>query len=124
MGLQFFAILLASSITVASGSLLWYKVTKSPRPQALTVVHDALLTTPWGKQAAHALGVTDESVIEPINVSSLAATIVSSVATNAEKQVQNVVAHQVVTQISKQYDGLNAEQKKQLEELICKPNSQ
>ena len=124
MGLQFFAVLLASTIALASGSLLWYKVTKSPRPEVLTKVRDVLLTTPVGKQAAGMLGVEDESKVEPINVSSVAGSIVSSVATSVEKQVQNVVVGQVVTQIAKQYDGFNSEQKKQLEELICKPKSQ
>lgn len=124
MGVQFFAVLLASAITLAGGSLLWYKVTKSPRPEILTKVHDVLLTSPVGKQAAGILGVEDESKVEPVNISSVAGSIASSVATSVEKQVQNVVVGQVVTQIAKQYDGLSLEQKKQLEELICKPNSQ
>ncbi len=117
---RFILALLVAAGVVSAGSLSWYKFTKSPRPQPLTLVHDMLLTTWAGRQAAEALGVENESSIEQLNIPQVAGAMVASVAATVEQRVQEAVVSSVVTHIARQYDGLVPEQKKQLESIICK----
>lgn len=118
--LRFLFVFLIAVIAVSAASLGWYKITKSPRPQPLTLVHDFLLTTPMGQQAAAVLGVGNESTTQQLNIPQVAGAMAASVAASVKERVQEAVVAGVVTQIAKQYDGLAPDQKKQLESMICK----
>ncbi len=118
---KFVLVALAGVLTIGGGSLLWPKLTRQSRPAPLQQVHDIVIKTDLGKQAASVLGVTDEAAVTPINVSSLAGSVTSSVISAVQERTQEVVVRQAVNQLVKQFDQLNPQQKQEIKEAICKP---
>lgn len=106
-------------ITVSGGSLVWPKVTRAPRPQLLQQVHDSVIKTPAGAQAAQVLGVTDDKNVQPINLGSVANTAWNGIKNAAQKRAQTILVSQVTTQLTSQYEKLPKDQQKQLQDIIC-----
>lgn len=107
-------------VTISGGSLVWPKITSSPRPQLLQEVHDSVIKTPVGSSAAHVLGVTDDKTVQPINLGEVANTAWNGIKTAAQKRATTVVMSQVTQQLTNQYDKLPKDQQKTLQEIICK----
>jgi len=107
-------------ITLSGGSLVWPRVTSQPRPQLLQEVHDAVIKTPQGEQAAQVLGVTTDNV-QPVNLGQIAGTIGNDIKTAAQKRAQTIITAQIVGQLSNGYDKLPKDQQQQLQQIICKP---
>jgi hypothetical protein len=118
-----FVFFLAASV-VAVASVAWGRVTTSPKPQVLEAVSAFVIQTPAGAALAQVLGATAEANPEPINVSSVAASLVGSVAGAIAQRAQDAVASQAIIQVAKGYDQLPEDQKKLLEGLICQPQAQ
>ncbi|MBI5619331.1 hypothetical protein HY950_00015 [Candidatus Gottesmanbacteria bacterium] len=121
MSLQFILTLGVAALTVGLGSLLWPKLTARVRPKPLTEIRNVVMQTPMGKQAATILGVSDEGAVTPINVSSVASSLVSGVVSAVGQKAQETVTRQAVQQLINQVDQLPADQKQQIQEALCKP---
>lgn len=106
-------------VTVSGGSLVWPKVTRAPRPQLLQQVHDSVIKTPAGAQAAQVLGVTDDTNVQPINLGTVANTAWNGIKKGVEKRAQTILVSQVTTQLTGQYEKLPKDQQKQLQDIIC-----
>lgn len=109
-------------VTLSGGSLVWPKVTHAPRPQLLQQVHDSVVQTPAGAQAAQILGVTDDKNVEPINLGTIANNAWSGIKNAAQKRAQTILMSQVTAQLMSQYKKLPRDQQKTLQEIICHPS--
>ena len=118
---QFIFVFIAVGATAVAGSLLWPKFTATARPKPLQEVRDAVVQLPVGKEAAKILGVQDESSVKPVNVASAASSVVTNIISTIEKKSQELVTRQVVEQLVRQVDQMPAEQKKQVQDVLCKP---
>lgn len=121
MDLRFILVTIGTSLVISAASIMWPKLTTKARPQALQVVHDVVIKTSAGQQLSNVLGVTDETSVQPINISSVASTVANGAVSALTKQAQNVVVTQATNEIAKQYDQLSPDQKQVLENIICKP---
>ena len=84
-------------------------------------MHDVVVKTPPGEQAAQVLGVSTDDV-QPINLGEVANNIVNSVKTAAQKRAQTIIMAQVTSQLTNQYEKLPNDQQQQLQQIICKPS--
>lgn len=108
-------------VTLSGGSLIWPKVTRAPRPEALQQVHDIVIKTPQGAQVAQILGVTDDKSVQPINFGQIATTAWNGIKNAAEKRTQTILMSQVTAQLTNQYEKLPKDQQRELQQIICKP---
>jgi hypothetical protein len=106
-------------VTLSGGSLVWPKVTHAPRPQFLQQVHDSVIKTPVGSQAAQVLGVTDDKNVQPINLGEVANTAWNGIQNEAQKRAQIILMSQVTAQLTNQYEKLPKDQQQQLRDIIC-----
>ena len=111
---------LAAGATVVIVSIGWTKFTDKPEPEALSKIRDIALETSVGTKVADVLGVSDDLQID---VSSVAGSLVGAVGNAVKSKATDIVIHQAIEQISSQYNNLSSDQKKQIQELICKPPS-
>ncbi len=118
---QIIASILGAVVVVSLVSLIWPKFTTQPRPLPLGQVRDLVLATKTGQSIAQVLGVTNESTIEPINISSVASSVTESVISGVQHRAQSIVVHQAVKELTKQFDQLPQEQQQEIQQLICKP---
>jgi hypothetical protein len=112
---------LVFGVTLSGGSLVWPRITSSPRPQILQEVHDSVIQTPQGAAAAAVLGVTDDKTVQPINLGAVANNAWNGIKNAAQKRAQTIVMSQVTAQLANQYEKLPRDQQKTLQEIICKP---
>ena len=108
-------------VTLSGGSLVWPRLTNIPRPPILQEVHDSVIKTSVGAQAAQVLGVTTDQNVQPINVGQIAGTIGNDIKTAAQKRAQTIITAQIVGQLTSGYDKLPKDQQVQLQQIICKP---
>lgn len=118
---QLFLAVAVFGITLSGGSLVWPKITSAPRPQLLQQVHDSVIKTPMGSQAASVLGVSDEQKVQPISLGQIAGNIGNSIKSAAQDRAQTIIMSQVMGQLTSQYEKLPPEQKAELQQIICKP---
>lgn len=100
-------------LTLSGGSLVWPKITSAPRPQLLQEVHDSVIKTPIGAQAAQVLGS------EQINIGHVVTTAWNGIKNTVEKRAQTILMSQVTAQLMSQYEKLPRDQQKTLQEIIC-----
>jgi len=116
---QLFLAVVVFGVTLSGGSLVWPRVTSAPRPQLLQQVHDTVVKTPIGSQAAQVLGVTDDKTVQPINLGQVANTAWNGIKNAAQKRAQTILISQVTAQLMNQYEKLPRDQQKTLQEIIC-----
>lgn len=116
---QFVLALTIFGVTVSGGSLLWPRLTKAPRPEALQKVHDIVLKTPQGEQAAQVLGVTDDKSVQPIDLGQVANNAWKGVKSAVAKRAQTILVSQVTQQLNNQYQKLPKDQQQELRQIIC-----
>ncbi len=125
MGLiKFLLVFFIAAGVVSVAAIGWGRVTTRPKPQALEAVSAFVIKTPAGAALAQVLGAEAEEPQPPINVSSVAASLVGNVAGAIAQRAQHAVASQAIMQVANQYDQLPEDQKKLLESFICKPQEQ
>ena len=107
-------------VTLSGGSLVWPKITSAARPKLLQEVHDSVIKTPIGNQAANVLGVTDDKTVQPINLGNIANNAWNGIKNAAQKRATTIVMSQVTQQLNNQYQKLPKDQQKTLQEIICK----
>lgn len=120
--LKFIAVLGISAIAVSVVSIAWPKLSNTKRPDVLDKVHDMVIKTDFGSNLQNVLGVSVDITPTPINISSAAAGVASYVVTSVEKKAQDVVYQQVREQFVNQYQSMTPEKKKDIQDIICKPN--
>lgn len=120
---QLFLAVAVFGVTLSGGSLVWPRVTNAPRPQLLQEVHDAVIKTPQGEQAAQVLGVSTDENVQPINLGQVAGTIGNAIKSAAQRRAQTIITAQIVGQLSNGYDKLPKDQQQALQQIICKPAS-
>ena len=116
---KFVLALVIFGVTVSGGSLIWTKLTSAPRPQALQQVHDLVIKTPQGIQAAQVFGVTDDKNVQPINLGEIANNAWNGIKDTAQERAATILMSQVTTQLTSQYEKLPRDQQQQLQEIIC-----
>lgn len=120
---QLFLAVAVFGVTLSGGSLVWPRLTNTPRPQLLQQVHDSVIKTPAGAQAAQVLGVSDDRTIQPINLGQVVGNIGNAIKTAAQKRAQTIITAQIVGQLSNGYEKLPKDQQQQLQEIICKSSN-
>ena len=116
--------ILALSVAVTalgSGSLLWPRLTDQPRPKFLQDVHDLVLRTSVGQNAADVLGVSDEANVQKINMGQMIMGAVGNAKTAIQNRVRTIVVTNAVNQLNRQFDNLSDEQKTYVQQAVCEP---
>lgn len=108
MGIQFIGASIVAGAVATLVSFLWPKMTRHPRPEALTRVYDVAVKTSIGSQIESVLG--EETINMSEVVSSAASTAVSSVTTSAKLSV-----------IQKMFESLTHDEKTTFRAEICSP---
>lgn len=124
MGARFILAVTVAFIALGSGSLMWPRLTDRPRPFLLQYIHDVVLRTPTGQQAANVLGVSDEANVERINLGQVAAGVVVSAKTAVQNRIRTIVVGNAVNQLNRQFDHLSDDQKIVVRQAICEPPMQ
>lgn len=106
---------------LGSGSLMWPRLSDKPRPKVLQNVHDLVLRTEVGQNAANVLGVSDEANVQKINFGEIASRAVGNARTAVQNRVRTVVVTNAVNSLSRRFDALPVEQKEQIQQILCKP---
>ena len=117
---KFILTLVTSLVVVSGASLAWPLLTTQPMPELLGKVREFVMQTDAGKQTAETLGVTDTEGVEPINISSVAASAVSTAVTNASEKVQETATKEIIIQVVKKIETLDPESQTVIKEVICK----
>lgn len=118
---QFIGAAFGAGLMLAVTSLVWPRITSDPRPPALTKVRDVVMTTAVGKNAANVLGVTDESKITPVSVTTLVTEGATAALDGVAKTAQHNVTTKLIESLGKQFDSLPEDEKKTFREQICQP---
>lgn len=118
---RFFLALSVAIAALGSGSLMWPRLTDKPRPKVLADVHDLVLRTQVGQNAANVLGVSDEANVQKINFEEIAYTMVNSAKTAVQNRVRTVVVTNAVNQLNRQFENLTDDQKIYVRQAICEP---
>lgn len=119
--LRFLAAALIVGFAAIGVSLLWKKFTDRPRPEPITQLHDMVLNTKLGQDAASVLGVEDDERVKKIDPVSLTNSIMNDVIRSVEIKLKETVTQQVTTQLIKQYENLPEGQRSAMKEMICQP---
>jgi hypothetical protein len=119
---QFVLALVIGVASLASGSLLWPRLTTQARPKLLQDVHDVVLKTSIGREGASVLGVSDEAHIEPINIGQAVGSAAAGLKTAVQNRVQTIIIGNAVNQLSSQFDRLPKDQKEHIQQILCKPS--
>lgn len=120
--IKFLAVLVISTVAVSAVSLAWPRLSSTKRPDVLDKVHDIVVKTNFGSNLQNVLGVSVDTTPAPINIASAAAGVASYVVSSVEKKAQDVVYQQVLQQFFNQYQSMTPEKKKDIQDMICKPN--
>lgn len=116
---KFILTFLTSAVVVSGASLAWPKLTSAPMPELLEKVRELVLQTDAGKQTAETLGVSDLQGVEPVNISSVAGSVVSTVVTNASEKVQETATKEIIIQVVKKIETLEPGQQQEIKDAIC-----
>jgi tryptophan synthase alpha subunit len=116
---KFMIVFVFAGIVVSGASLIWPKLTKNPRPEPLTQLRDAIVSTQTGKDIAQALGVSDESKVEQMNIASVAGIMVSTVATQIQQKAEEAATREVIVQVVKKIETLAPDQQEAIRKEIC-----
>lgn len=102
------------AIVVISITMLWPRFSPFPRPLPLAKLHEIILKTQPGQQAANVLGVSDDATVSIISPQ----VILSQVSSAVRTRISNVVITHAVRAITKRFKDLPPQtQEKVLEEL-------
>jgi hypothetical protein len=118
---RFFLALSVAIVALGSGSLMWPRLSDKPRPKVLQDIHDLVLKTTVGQNAANVLGVSDESNIQKLDFGVMASTAVTNTKTAVQNRVRTVVVTNAVNQLNRQFDNLSEDQKTYVRQAICEP---
>lgn len=111
---KFLSVLGSVLVVLSFATLMWPRFSPNPRPEPLQKLHDMLLTTTLGKNAANVLGVADDHTVIPLTPQSISQQVITSIRT----RVSDVVITHAVREITKRFRDLPIQdQAKVLEEF-------
>jgi hypothetical protein len=87
-------------------------------------VHDLVLKTSAGQNAANVLGVSDEANVQKPDFGQMASGAVGGAKSALQQRVRTVVVTNAVNQLNRQFDNLSDDQKTYVRQAICEPESQ
>lgn len=120
---NFIIALLVAATSLAGGSLAWPKFTSNTRPKLLQEVHDLVIKTQPGRQAANVLGVSDETNIKPIQIGEIVQSAAGGVTTALQNRAQTIIVSNAVNQLRGQFDKLPKSEKDQIQQIFCQSSS-
>lgn len=118
---RFIIVSIVAVIVLGGGSLLWVRFTARPRPKLLQDVRDTVIHTAVGRQAADALGVSDEETVTPIDIGQTVTSGVSGVKQAVQDRIQTIIVQNAVRQLEERLEHLSPQQQKYVQEIICTP---
>ncbi len=118
---QFIGATIGASVVVTLASLLWPKVTREPRPEALSRVRDVVIQTQVGQQLAQVLGVTDETNAEPVNLGEVVTSGTNAALNTVAKSAQHAVTSRLLESLGKQFNDLPQVEKEAFRAQVCEP---
>lgn len=118
---QFIGAAIGASVVISVTSLIWPRVTREPRPEALSRVREVVMQTQMGQGVAQVLGVADETVAMPIDVNSAVSHTATYVIDSVTKSAQRAVTSRLIESIAKQFNELSEEDKASFRAQICVP---
>ena len=118
---QFIGAALGAGVMLSLTSLIWPRVTIDPRPPVLTKVHDVVLQTEVGKNAAMVLGVSDESQVHPVSLPLLVQEGATAALDGVVTTVQHNATSKLMESLAKQFEKLPADEKAAFRAEICQP---
>jgi len=121
---RFFLALSIAVVALGSGSLMWPRLSDKPRPKLLQNVHDLVMKTTAGQNAANVLGVSDEANVQKLDFGQMASSAVLGAKTAVQDRVRTVVVTNAVNQLNRQFDNLSDDQKIYVRQAICEPQVQ
>jgi hypothetical protein len=100
---KFVSVLGIVLLALVALSLLWPRISPYPRPEPLTRLHNILVATPIGENAANVLGVSDEAQVVPLTPQ----TIVQSILDSVKTRVTDVLITHAVRGIMSRFSQLS-----------------
>lgn len=118
---KFIVVLVIAFFIAGFVSIAWPYITTAPRPAPLTALYSVVSQTPLGENTARVLGASTNGSTTPINISTVGKSVTSSVVAAAQHKAQEIITTHAVRELTKQFQTLPDDQKKQIQEVICKP---
>ncbi len=118
---QFIGAAIGASVAISVTSLVWPRVTREPRPEALSRVREVVMQTQVGQGVAQVLGVADEAVVQPLDVNSAVTSGATYIIDSVTKSAQHAVTARLIESVAKQFNELSEEDKASFRAQICVP---
>lgn len=118
---QFIGAAIGASVAISVTSLVWPRVTREPRPEALSRVREVVMQTQVGQGVAQVLGVADEAVVQPLDVNSAVTSGATYVINSVTRSAQHAVTARLIESVAKQFNELSEEDKASFRAQICVP---
>ena len=117
--IKFIIMSLISAGVVALASLIWPKLTASPRPQVLQDIHDAVVKTQAGNRAEDILGETHDSEGgTPVNLPALVASAGANLISGIGQKTSDIISTQAAAVVLNQYRQLPSTAQEVLQQAI------
>lgn len=118
---QFLGAALGAGVVISFISIAWPRISADPRPELLTKVRETVVETSPGRSLAEVLGVTDETGVSPVSVSSLITTGTNAAVDMVTRSTQKAVTGKILETLGTQFETLSEEDKASFRAKICVP---
>lgn len=116
---SFIIALAVAATSLAGGSLVWPRLTTNERPKLLQEVHDVVIKTQQGQEAAQVLGVSDEKNVKPIQIGQVVGGVVGGVTSALQNRARDVIVGNAVNQLRSEYDKMPKNEKDAVQQIFC-----
>jgi hypothetical protein len=118
---QFLGAAIGATVIIAVISIAWPRLSADPRPEMLTKVREVVIETPPGRSFSEVLGVTDETGVTPVSVSTIITTGTNAAVDMVTKSTQKAVTEKILETLGSQFETLSEEEKASFRAKICAP---
>lgn len=119
--IKFLSVTIFAVAVLIMVTLLWPRFTYQPRPSVLQKVHEIVIGTNAGADAADVLGVSIEAEIEPINIAELGMQALVGAGNAVKDNITGTIMKVTIGQITKQFMNLPDKEKQDVRAAICVP---
>ena len=117
---KFISVLGIVILLACAAALLWPRLTSNPRPEPLTRLHDLLVSTSVGSNAANVLGVSDEAQVVPLTPQR----VMQQVGDGIKARVTDIIITNVVREIMSKFSQLPQNEQERILDAIGKSMNQ